>query len=187
MEFDCDVEAIREGTVVFPNEPLIRVKGPILQCQLIESALLNIINFQTLIATKSARINLAAKGESVMEFGLRRAQGIDGAISATRAAFIGGCSGTSNVLAAYQLGIPALGTHAHSWVQAFEDESVAFDAFAEALPNNTIFLVDTYNTPKGIDHAIAAAKKAEALGHRINGIRLDSGDLAYLSQLARKK
>lgn len=187
MEFDCDVEAIREGTIVFPNEPLIRVKGPILQCQLIESALLNIINFQTLIATKSARINLAAKGEPVMEFGLRRAQGIDGSISATRAAFIGGCSGTSNVLAAYQLGIPALGTHAHSWVQAFEDESVAFDAFAEALPNNTIFLVDTYNTPKGIDHAIAAAKKAEALGHRINGIRLDSGDLAYLSQLARKK
>ena len=187
MKFECDVEAIPEGTVVFPNEPLIRVKGPILQCQLIESALLNIINFQTLIATKSARINLAAKGEPVMEFGLRRAQGIDGAISATRAAFIGGCSGTSNVLAAYHLGIPALGTHAHSWVQAFEDEPAAFDAFAAALPTNTIFLVDTYNTPKGIDNAIEAAKKVEAQGYRINGIRLDSGDLAYLSQLARKK
>lgn len=187
MEFPCDVDAIPEGTIVFPNEPLIRVKGPLLQCQLIESALLNIINFQTLIATKSTRINLAAKGEPVMEFGLRRAQGIDGAISASRAAFIGGCSGTSNVLAAKKLGIPALGTHAHSWVQAFEDETEAFYAFADALPNNTIFLVDTYNTPKGIDHAIEVAKATEAKGHKINGIRLDSGDLAYLSQLARKK
>ncbi len=187
MKFECDVKAMPEGTVVFPNEPLIRVKGPLLQCQLIESALLNIVNFQTLIATKSARINLAAKGDPVMEFGLRRAQGIDGALSASRAAFIGGCSGTSNVLAAKKLGIPALGTHAHSWVQAFENEQEAFDAFAAALPNNTIFLVDTYNTPRGIDHAIETTKKTEALGHKINGIRLDSGDLAYLSQLARRK
>jgi nicotinate phosphoribosyltransferase len=187
MEFQCDVDAIPEGTVVFPNIPLIRVKGPLLQCQLIESALLNIVNFQTLIATKSARINLAAKGDPVMEFGLRRAQGIDGSISASRAAFIGGCSGTSNVLAAKKLGIPALGTHAHSWVQAFDDEKEAFDAFAWALPNNTIFLVDTYNTPQGIDNAIETAIKTEALGHKINGIRLDSGDLAYLSQLARRK
>jgi nicotinate phosphoribosyltransferase len=187
LEFQCDVEAVPEGTLVFPNEPLIRIKGPILQCQLIESALLNIVNFQTLIATKSARINLAAKGDPVMEFGLRRAQGIDGSLSASRAAFIGGCSGTSNVLAAKNLGIPALGTHAHSWVQAFENEKEAFDAFAKALPNNTIFLVDTYNTPQGIDNAIEITKKTEALGHKINGIRLDSGDLAYLSQLARRK
>lgn len=187
LKFECDIEGVPEGTVVFPNEPLLRVKGPILQCQLIESALLNILNFQTLIATKSARINLAAKGDPVMEFGLRRAQGIDGSISAARAAFIGGCDGTSNVLAAKKLGIPALGTHAHSWVQAFEDEKKAFDAFAHALPNNTIFLVDTYDTPAGIDHAIEATKKAEAEGHQINGIRLDSGDLAYFSQLARKK
>jgi nicotinate phosphoribosyltransferase len=187
MEFQCDIEAIPEGTLVFPNEPLIRVKGPILQCQLIESALLNIVNFQTLIATKSARINLTAKGDPVMEFGLRRAQGIDGSLSASRAAFIGGCSGTSNVLAAKKLGIPALGTHAHSWVQAFDNEKEAFDAFAAALPNNTIFLVDTYNTPQGIDTAIETTKKTEARGHKINGIRLDSGDLAYLSQLARRK
>ncbi|MGQ1890926.1 nicotinate phosphoribosyltransferase [Thermophagus sp. OGC60D27] len=187
MKFECDLDAIPEGTVVFPHEPLVRVKGPILQCQLIESALLNFINFQTLIATKSARINIAAKGDPVMEFGLRRAQGIDGSLAATRASFIGGCAGTSNVLAGKKFGIPVLGTHAHSWVQAFDDELEAFEAFANALPNNTTFLVDTYNTPKGIDKAITVTQKMEAKGYKIAGIRLDSGDLAYLSQLARKK
>lgn len=187
MSFECDVDAISEGTIVFPNEPLIRIKGPLLQCQLIESALLNFINFQTLIATKAARISIAAKGDPVMEFGLRRAQGIDGSLSASRAAFIGGCTGTSNVLAGKKFNIPVLGTHAHSWVQAFEDELKAFDAFANTLPNNTIFLVDTYNTPRGIDKAIEITQKMEARGHKINGIRLDSGDLAYFSQLARRK
>ncbi|PWE01442.1 nicotinate phosphoribosyltransferase [Marinilabilia rubra] len=187
MTFECDVEAIPEGTIVFPNEPLIKVKGPLLQCQLIESALLNFINFQTLIATKAARISIAAKGDPVMEFGLRRAQGIDGSLSASRASFIGGCAGTSNVLAGKKFNIPVLGTHAHSWVQAFEDELKAFDAFANTLPNNTIFLVDTYNTPRGIDKAIEITKKMETRGHKINGIRLDSGDLAYFSQLARGK
>ncbi|MFW5890558.1 MAG: nicotinate phosphoribosyltransferase, partial [Marinilabiliaceae bacterium] len=151
MAFECDVDAIPEGTVVFPHEPLIRIKGPLLQCQLIESALLNFINFQTLIATKAARIGIAAKGDLVMEFGLRRAQGIDGSLSASRAAYIGGCNGTSNVLAGKKFGIPVLGTHAHSWVQAFDNELEAFEAFANTLPNNTIFLVDTYNTSKGID------------------------------------
>lgn len=187
MKFECDVDAIPEGKLVFPHEPLVRVKGPLLQCQLIESALLNFINFQTLVATKAARISIAAKGDPVMEFGLRRAQGIDGSLSASRAAYIGGCVGTSNVLAGKKFGIPVLGTHAHSWVQAFEDELEAFDAFARALPNNTIFLVDTYNTSKGIDNAIKITKKMEARGHKITGIRLDSGDLAYFSQMARQK
>ncbi len=187
MQFECDVDAIREGTLIFPHEPIVRVKGPIIQCQLIESALLNFINFQSLIATKSARINLAAEGDPVMEFGLRRAQGVDGALSASRAAFIGGCNGTSNVLAGKQFNIPVLGTHAHSWVQAFDSELEAFEAFAQTLPNNTIFLVDTYNTPQGIDKAIVVSQKMKQKGHRIIGIRLDSGDLAYLSQLARKK
>jgi nicotinate phosphoribosyltransferase len=187
MKFECDVDAIPEGTIVFPHEPLIRVKGPIIQCQLIESALLNFINFQSLIATKSARIAIAAKGDPVMEFGLRRAQGIDGALSASRAAFIGGCNGTSNTLAGKLFNIPVLGTHAHSWVQAFGNEEKAFEAFATTLPNNTVLLVDTYNTSRGIDHAITVSKKMKARGIDVMGIRLDSGDLAYLSQLARKK
>ncbi len=187
MTFECDVDAIPEGTVVFPHEPLVRIKGPLLQCQLIESALLNFINFQTLIATKTARIAIAAKGDLIMEFGLRRAQGIDGSLSASRAAYIGGCQGTSNVLAGKKFGIPVLGTHAHSWVQAFDNELEAFDAFASALPNNTILLVDTYNTAKGIDNAIAIIRKMKAKGYKIGGIRIDSGDLAYFSQLARRK
>ena len=187
MKFSCDVEAIPEGTVVFPHEPLIRVTGPIIQCQLIESALLTIVNFQTLIATKASRIYDAAQGDPVMEFGMRRAQGVDGAISAARAAFVGGAMGTSNVLAAKRWNIPALGTHAHSWVQAFDDEMTAFTTFAEAMPGNTILLVDTYNSVGGIERAIEVAQQMLAKGHKIFGIRLDSGDLAYLSQLARKR
>lgn len=187
LKFTCDVEAIPEGTVVFPHEPLIRVTGPIIQCQLIESVLLTIINFQSLIATKSARINDAAMGDPVMEFGLRRAQGVDGALSAARAAYVGGAMGTSNVLAAKKWNIPALGTHAHSWVQAFDDEMTSFETFAEAMPGNTILLVDTYNSIGGINRAIQVAKKMLTKGHKIFGIRLDSGDLAYLSQLARRK
>lgn len=186
LEFRCDIDAIPEGTVVFPYEPLIRVRGPILQCQLLETPLLNILNFQTLIATKAARVCLAADGEPVLEFGLRRAQGIDGGISASRAAFIGGCAGTSNVLAGKLFGMPVRGTHAHSWVMFFEDEREAFAKYAEALPNNCIFLVDTYNTLEGVRHACEIGQRLRAEGHRMVGIRLDSGDLAYLSVEARK-
>ncbi len=159
MRFSLDVDAIPEGTVVFAGEPLIRVKGPLLQAQIVESALLNVINFQTLIATKASRICQAAQGEPVLEFGLRRAQGIDGALSASRAAYIGGCVATSNVLAAKVFNIPTKGTHAHSWVMSFDSEPAAFDAYAAALPNNSTFLVDTYNTIDGIRHAIEAGKK----------------------------
>ncbi len=186
MEFSVDIAAIPEGTVVFPQEPLLRVSGPILQCQLLETPLLNMVNFQTLIATKAARISLAAQGDLVMEFGLRRAQGIDGGLAASRACFIGGCSSTSNVLAGKRFGIPVKGTHAHSWVMSFDDELQAFLGYAEVLPNNCIFLVDTYNTLDGVRHAIAAGKQLRARGYEMVGIRLDSGDLAYLSMEARK-
>lgn len=186
LRFTADVDAVPEGTVVFPHEPLVRVIGPLVQCQLVESALLNIVNFQTLIATKAARVVLAAKGKPVLEFGLRRAQGIDGAISATRAAYIGGCVGTSNTLAGKLLGIPVRGTHAHSWVMCFDSELEAFRAFARTVPGNCILLVDTYNTLQGVRHAVQIAQELAADGHRLVGIRLDSGDLAYLSQEARK-
>lgn len=185
--FSCDVAAIPEGTVVFANEPLLRVSGSVLQAQLVETALLNIINFQTLVATKAARICDAAQGEPVMEFGFRRAQGLDGAVSASRAAYIGGCIGTSNVYAGKIYNIPVLGTHAHSWVQAYNDELQAFREFADSMPNNTVFLVDTYHTPQGIDNAITVAQEMLKKGYKMTGLRLDSGDLAYLSRLARQK
>ncbi|MGI9542194.1 MAG: nicotinate phosphoribosyltransferase [Cyclobacteriaceae bacterium] len=186
LEFNCQVDAIPEGTLVFPQEPLIRVQGEILQCQLLETPLLNMINFQSLIATKAARISLAAQGEPVMEFGLRRSQGIDGALSASRAAFIGGCSSTSNVLAGKLFGIPVSGTHAHSWVMSFENELESFKAYAEALPNNCIFLVDTYDTLQGVKNAIEVGKALKAQGKQMAGIRIDSGDLAYFSTKARE-
>lgn len=186
LEFSCDIAAIPEGTVVFPLQPLVRVKGPILQCQLLETALLNIINFQTLIATKAARVCTATRGEPVLEFGLRRAQGIEGAMSASRAAYIGGCDATSNVLGGKRYGIPVKGTHAHSWVMSFDTEEAAFEAYAEAMPNNCIFLVDTYDTINGVKNAIEAGKRLREKGHEMVGIRLDSGDLAYLSIEARK-
>ncbi len=186
MRFTCDMDAIPEGTVAFPNEPLVRVRGPLLQAQLIETPLLNIINFQTLIATKAARIVDAAKGDKVVEFGMRRAQGIDGALSATRAAYIGGIAATSNLLAGRFFSIPVSGTHAHSWVQAFESEEKAFEAYGEAFPFDSVFLVDTYNTLEGVKTAIATAQKLKANGFAFNGIRLDSGDLTYLSVEARK-
>ncbi|RAU82504.1 nicotinate phosphoribosyltransferase [Pontibacter arcticus] len=186
MEFSCTVDAIPEGTVVFPNEPLVRVTGPLLQAQLIETPLLTILNFQTLIATKAARITDAAKGDAVVEFGMRRAQGIDGSLAAARAAFIGGASGTSNLLAGKLYDIPVKGTHAHSWVQAFATEEEAFRAYGEAFPVDSVFLVDTYNTLQGVQHAINTAIKLKETGFKLNGIRLDSGDLTYLSVEARK-
>ncbi len=186
LRFECDVYAVPEGTVVFPNEPLVRVQGPILQAQLLESSLLNMVNFQSLIATKAARVCIAADGDPVMEFGLRRAQGVDGALSASRAAYVGGCVGTSNVLAGKLLGIPVMGTHAHSWVMAFDSEPEAFRAFAEAMPNNCVFLVDTYGSISGIRSAIAEGLRMRERGHEMVGIRLDSGDLAYFSKRARQ-
>ena len=186
LKFECDVDAVPEGTVVFPHEPLIRVQGPIIQSQILETVLLNIINFQTLIATKAARMLIASQGEPILEFGLRRAQGIDGALAASRAAYIGGCSATSNVLAGKLFGIPARGTHAHSWVMSFDDEIEAFKEYAKALPNNCVFLVDTYDTLEGVKRAVDAGKWLRRQGHELIGIRLDSGDLAYLSIEARK-
>jgi len=186
LRFTCDVDAMPEGTVVLPHEPLLRVQGPILQAQLLETPLLNFLNFQSLIATKSARICLAARGEPVVEFGLRRAQGIDGALTASRAAYVGGCIGTSNVLAGQTFGIPVSGTHAHSWVLSFDDELEAFTAYARALPNNCIFLVDTYDSLAGVRHAVKIGKQLRDQGHPLGGIRLDSGDLAFLSIQARR-
>ncbi|PTX96098.1 nicotinate phosphoribosyltransferase [Spartobacteria bacterium LR76] len=186
LKFTCDIDAVPEGTVIFPHEPLIRVRGPILQGQLLETALLNIINFQTLIATKAARVCQATEGEPVLEFGLRRAQGIDGGMAASRAAHIGGCAATSNVLAGMRYGIPVRGTHAHSWVMSFDTEEEAFNAYAHAMPNNCVFLVDTYDTLEGVQHAVQVGRKLREQGHEMVGIRLDSGDLAYLSIEARK-
>ena len=186
MEFSCTVDAIPEGTVVFANEPLLRIKGPIIQCQLLETALLNIINFQTLIATKASRVCAAAGNDRVVEFGLRRAQGIDGGVSASRASYIGGCAATSNVLAGKLFGIPVVGTHAHSWVMSFPSEEEAFEAYAQAMPNNCVFLVDTYDTINGIKNAIKQGLKLRERGFEMVGIRLDSGNLTELSIQARQ-
>ena len=186
LHFECDVDAIPEGTVVFAYEPLIRVTGPIIQCQILETVLLNIINFQTLVATKAARICEAAKGSPVLEFGLRRSQGIDGGLAASRAAYIGGCIATSNVLAGKIFGIPVKGTHGHSWIMSFDDELESFKAYASALPSNCIFLVDTYNTLSGIHNAVNVGKYLREQGHELAGIRLDSGDLHYWSNEARR-
>ena len=186
VPFGCDVDAVPEGTVVFPAEPLVRVRGPLIQAQIIETALLNLVNFQTLVATKAARVTMAAGGDPVLEFGLRRAQGIDGGVSASRAAYVGGCASTSNVLAGRLLGIPVKGTHAHSWVMCFDDETEAFDAYAAAMPANCVFLVDTYDSVRGVRHAVETGRRLRAKGHEMIGIRLDSGDLADLSVEARK-
>ncbi|QDU56545.1 nicotinate phosphoribosyltransferase [Aeoliella mucimassa] len=186
LRLTCDVDAMPEGTLAFAQEPLVRVRGPILQCQLLETALLNIINFQTLIATKASRISGVTAGEPVLEFGLRRAQGVDGGLAASRAAYLGGCAATSNVLAGKQFGIPVKGTHAHSWVMSFDDELESFAGYAEAMPNNCVFLVDTYDTLDGVRHAVEIGKRLRERGHEMVGIRLDSGDLAYLSIEARK-
>ena len=183
LRLTCDIDAMPEGTLIFPNQPLIRVCGPIIQCQLLETALLNILNFQSLIATKAARVCLAAENDAAIEFGLRRAQGVDGGLSSARAAYIGGCAGTSNLQAGRCYGIPVSGTQAHSWIMFFETESEAFETYARAMPNNCVFLVDTYNSLSGISHAIDAAKWLRAHGHEPIGVRLDSGARAISTNL----
>ena len=186
FKFSCDIDAMPEGTVVFPHEPLIRVRGPIYQCQMIETPLLNMANFQTLIATKASRIAEAAKGAPVLEFGLRRAQGIDGALAASRSAYIGGCASTSNVMAGKLFNIPVSGTHAHSWVMSFDSELESFETYARVMPNNCVLLVDTYDSIEGIQNAIKVGKAMQAEGKNLMGIRIDSGDLAYFSSQARE-
>jgi nicotinate phosphoribosyltransferase len=187
FRFRGRVLAPPEGTLVFANEPLLTVEGTLAEAQFVETALLNIINFQTMVATKAARICHAAAGAEVVEFGLRRAPGPDGGLSASRAACVGGCKGTSNVLAGKLFGMPVRGTQAHSWVQAFPDELIAFRAYAAAFPESTILLVDTYDTLKsGVPNAISVARELRERGHELRGIRIDSGDLAYLSREARR-
>lgn len=186
FRFRGDVDALAEGELVFAGEPLLRVRGNLPEAQLVESALLNILNFQTLIATKSARIFIAGSGAPVLEFGMRRAQGVDGAISASRAAYIGGCVGTSNTLAGQAFDIPVQGTHAHSWVMSFASELEAFRAYADLYPDRANLLVDTYDTlESGVPNAIKVGLELKARGHELKGIRLDSGDLAHLSKRAR--
>lgn len=181
-----DIDAVEEGTIVFPHEPLVRVTGPIMDCQLVETALLNCVNFQTLIATKAARVCSAAHGRPVAEFGLRRAQGAGGGMWASRAAVVGGCASTSNVLAGKRYGLPVSGTHAHSWVMSFPDELTAFRAYAQEFPNNCVLLVDTYNVEQGIRNAITVGLEMRQRGQRLAGIRIDSGDLAWLAKMARR-
>jgi nicotinate phosphoribosyltransferase len=186
LRLEVDLDAMPEGTPVFPHEPLLRVKGPVIPCMLLETALLAVVNFQTLVATKAARVCLAARGEPVLEFGLRRAHGIDGGLSAARAAYVGGVAATSNVLAGRLYGIPVKGTHAHSWVMLFDTELEAFAAYARAMPGNCVLLVDTYDTLEGVRHAIEVGRWLRHQGSDLAGIRLDSGDLAWLSQRARQ-
>ncbi|WP_066684076.1 nicotinate phosphoribosyltransferase [Christensenella intestinihominis] len=187
FRFTGEIYAIPEGTVVFPMEPLVRVSAPISQGQLVETALLNLVNHQTLIATKASRVVYAAQGDPVLEFGLRRAQGPDAGIYGARAAIIGGCTSTSNVLTAQMFGATAAGTHAHSWVMSFPDELSAFRAYANTFPSGCMLLVDTYDTLKsGIPNAITVFKELREKGYEPVGVRLDSGDLAYLSKQARK-
>ena len=187
FKFSCDVWAIPEGTPVFPNEPLVIVKGPAIQAQLMETMLLLCINHQCLIATKAARIVKAADGRAVMEFGSRRAQGSDGAIYGARAAYIGGCAGTACTISDKEMGTPALGTMAHSWVQMFDSALDAFRAYAKCYPDACLLLVDTYNVLKsGIPNAIKVFNELRAEGHEPAGIRIDSGDITYLSRKARK-
>lgn len=189
FHFSGDIYAIPEGTVVFPKEPLLKVVAPIMEAQLVETAILNIINHQSLIATKTSRIVFAANGDGIMEFGLRRAQGPDAGLYGARAAMIGGCVGTSNVLAGQMFDVPVMGTHAHSCIMSFPDEYTAFKTYAEMYPDNCTLLVDTYDTLKsGVPNAIRVFQEFKDAGKPLikYGIRLDSGDLAYLSKEARK-
>ena len=187
FEFSCDVYAVEEGTPIFPNEPIVTVTGPVIQAQFVETAILLYINHMSLIATKANRIVRASGGRAIMEFGARRAQGGDAAIYGARAAYIGGCVGTSNVISDCMFDIPAMGTMAHSWVQLFDSEEDAFRAYAETYPRNCVLLVDTYNTIKsGVPNAIKVFNEVLVPnGYRPKGIRIDSGDIAYLSKKAR--
>lgn len=189
FKFSGDIYAVPEGSLIFPREPLVKVIAPIMEAQLVETAILNIINHQSLIATKAARVCYAAKGDGVMEFGLRRAQGPDSGTYGARAAIIGGCKGTSNVLAGQMFDVPVLGTHAHSWIMSFPDEYTAFKKYADLYPGACILLVDTYDTLKsGVPNAICVFEEMRAEGIPLTyyGIRMDSGDLAYLSKQIRK-
>ena len=188
IRFRGDVRAVAEGSLIFPHEPLIEVSGPLPEAQWIESMLLNTVNFQTLIATKARRIVEAAKPAAVIEYGLRRAHGPNGALWASRASYLAGAVGTSNVEAGYIYGLPLYGTHAHSWVQSFDDEATAFRTYSDVFPNNSVLLIDTYDTlGSGLPLAIAEAKRLEQQGGRLVGIRLDSGDLAYLAKECRRR
>lgn len=188
FKFECDVWAVPEGTPIFPGEPIVTVKGPLIQAQFVETMILLSINHQSLIATKANRLRRAAKGRAVMEFGSRRAQGYDGAIYGARAAYIGGCCGTACTICERDFGVPALGTMAHSWIQSFDTEYEAFSTYARLYPDNCTLLVDTYNTLKsGVPNAIKVFDEVLApLGKRPKGIRIDSGDITYLSKKARK-
>lgn len=185
MKFTGSVHAVPEGEIVLPHEPLLRIEAPLIEAQLLETALLTVMNFSTLIATKAARIKAAAGEDAVLEFGLRRAQGIDGGLTASRSAYLGGCDASSNVWAGRYYNIPIKGTHAHSWVMVFPSEIGAFEAYADAMPNNCTFLVDTYDTEEGVRKAIKVGLKLRERGHAMLGIRLDSGDLVELSIKAR--
>ncbi len=188
FRFNGDVYAMDEGTLAFPNEPLLRVHGKLIEVQLIESFLLNIINFQTLIATKASRVYLASREGIVLEFGLRRAHGINGALAASRAAFIGGAAATSNTLAGKVFNIPVKGTMAHSWVMAFKDELESFESYAAVYPETTLLLIDTYDAlGSGIENAIKVGKKLKEKGIKSFGVRIDSGDLEYISKRVREK
>lgn len=186
MRLSVDIDVVPDGSVVFPREPLVRVTGSLMQCQLLETCILNGMNFQTLIATKAARVTHAAAGRAVAEFGLRRAQGPDGGMSGDRAAYVGGCASVANVLAGQKYGIPVSGTHAHSWVMSFSDELSAFRAWAASMPANSTLLVDTYDVEQGVRNAITVAREMRERGEHFAGIRIDSGDLAWLSAKARK-
>jgi nicotinate phosphoribosyltransferase len=185
LTFTGDVKAIEEGTLVFGGEPILQVIGPVALGQMVETPLLNIINFSTLIATKAARCVLVAQDDKVLEFGLRRAQGPDGGLMASRAAYVGGVDATSNTRAGRLYGIPVAGTHAHSWIMSFSSEIDAFRAYVQTSANNAILLVDTYDTLQGVRNAITVAHEMETRGERLRGIRIDSGDLAWLSRKAR--
>lgn len=185
FQLDVRVDAVPEGTVVFPNEPLVRVQGSIMQCQMLETMLLNCVSFQTLIATKASRVCQAAAGRPVTEFGLRRAQGT-GALWASRAAVVGGCASTSNVLAGKEFHLPVSGTHSHSWVMSFPDELTAFREYARVAPENCSLLVDTYDAEQGIKNAIIVGQEMRERGQKLRAIRIDSGDLAWLAKMARR-
>jgi len=186
IRFSGEIWAVPEGTVVFPNEPLIRVVGPIAEAQILETTLLALVGHQTLIATKAARMNIATRGAPVIDFGSRRAHGVQAALYGARAAYIGGCAGTSNVKAGKLFGIPVRGTHAHSWVESFDSEIEAFEGFRQVFPDNCVLLVDTYDTIEGVRQAIEVARRMRQSGKSLSGIRIDSGDLAYYSKAARR-